>query len=82
MVTKIEYGKLDTAEMMVELTKRRYVVMSEESYNKLSILNDDESQSMFEMIKTHYESIAGRKGINPVWLLRKILQNEIGAWGE
>ena len=82
MVTKIEYGKLDSAEMMVELTKRGYVVMSEESYNKLSILNDDESQSMFEMIKTHYENIAGRKGINPVWLLRKILQNEISAWGE
>lgn len=82
MVTKIEYGKLDTAEMMVELTKRRYVVISEESYNKLSTFNDDDSQSMFEMIKTHYESIAGRKGINPVWMLRKILQNEIGAWGE
>lgn len=78
----IEYGKLDTAEMMVELSKRRYVVMSEESYNKLSLLIDDEAQSMFEMIKSHYENIAGRKGINQVWLLRKIFQNEIGAWNE
>ena len=82
MVTKTNCGKCDTAEMMVELKKRGYVTISEENYNKLSILIDDDAQSKFQMIKTHYENIGGRTGINPVWLLRKIFQNEIDAWGE
>jgi len=35
MTQKVDCGKCDTAEMMVELKKRGYVVIEKEKYNQL-----------------------------------------------
>jgi hypothetical protein len=46
MTTKIEYGKCDSAEMMVELKKRGYVVMSQEKYQQqLKSLNKSKKRA-------------------------------------
>ena len=45
------------------------------------MFDDDETNALWGNILMHYDKIAG-KPVPQAWLLKRIFQNEIDAWGE